>query len=217
MDWSKWYDERVTKYNEDHKRVACSSDQSMLSRYKVYLSNVTIKENMRVLDIGCGTGNFEEFVSDAVKNLTLIGVDSSSNMLKIAKQKDSSAFFLTGDILKLPFKDDYMDCVTCMGVLSAFDGSPNQAITEIVRILKPKGQLFITTMDKNYAGNHKYEKSSDDHARQSQTLFVPEEFGEYLQSLNVRIIKIAAFSTVDGSILPLHQWDKFFVYGEKGE
>ncbi|UCG69085.1 MAG: methyltransferase domain-containing protein [Thermoplasmata archaeon] len=216
MDWSKWYDERVAKYNEDYKRVACTSYQSMLSRYKVCLSNVAIEENMKILDIGCGTGNFEELLSRTNENISLIGLDNSSNMLKIAKKKDTSANFLKGDILRLPFKDDFLDCITCMGVLSAFNGSPNQAIKEIVRVLKLKGQLFITTMDKNYEGNHKYEKSPDDYARQSQILFVPEELSEYLESLGVKIIKIAAFSTSDGTILPLHQWDKFFIYGEKG-
>ena len=215
MDWAKWFEERAVKYNTDYRRASYTSERSMMSRFKICLSNMKIKENMKILDIGSGTGNFLELVEKEYGNVNVIGIDIAINMLNISRQKDINADLIKGNILKLPFKDSCMDGITCLEVLSNFDGSEKQALKEIVRVLALNGQLFLTAIDKNYAGNHRYERSPDDEARLNQRLYVPEELGELLRSLDMKNIRISAFSSIEGTPLPLHQWDKFFIYGIK--
>ena len=48
---------------------------------------VNIKPNSKILDAGCGTGNLLYLLLKQKKNLNLIGIDISPEMLKIAKRK----------------------------------------------------------------------------------------------------------------------------------
>ena len=215
MDWAKWFEERANKYDTDYQRVAYTSEKSMISRFKICLSTIKIKENMNILDIGSGTGNFLESVEKEFSNVNVIGIDIAINMLIISRQKDTNADFIKADVLKLPLKDGSMDCITCMEVLSNFNGSEEMALREIVRVLAPNGQVFLTAIDKNYSGNHIYEESPDDEARLNQKLYVPEELGDVLRSMDIKNVRISSFSSVEGIPVPLHQWDKFFIYGIK--
>src|SRR3989338_4365877 len=48
-------------------------------------------ESLNVLDCGCGTGRFAQLFSD--KKATVVGVDSSPNMLAMAQKKVPNATF----------------------------------------------------------------------------------------------------------------------------
>ncbi|UCE36855.1 MAG: class I SAM-dependent methyltransferase [Thermoplasmata archaeon] len=215
MQWTKWFDERAKSFNNDHEKVGYSSKKSMSYRYNICLSNIEIKENMSMVDVGCGVGNFEEFLSENYGNINMFGIDPSPNMVKVARQKNLPAEFFLGDIIRLPFKSNSMDCIISIAVLQNFDGSWEDALSEMVRILDQGGQLFFTTIDRNYKGHYEYEYLTDSEARLNTRSYVPKEISKFLESLGIKIIKMSAFSTADGTELPLHEWDKFFVYGIK--
>lgn len=72
----------------------------------------------RIIDIGCGTGNHSIRLSRLGYELT--GVDISSAMLKIAKEKDKRAMvrFVQGDMrkmVKIIRKDEKFDAAICLG------------------------------------------------------------------------------------------------------
>ncbi len=105
-----------------------------------------------VLDIGCGEGRHSLGLY-VDREVNAIGIDLSTEDLKIAKRRikdftvtdtnKSSCAFGVGDIQSLPFKDNAYDAVICSEVLEHLESLDN-AVSEIVRVLKPGGVLAVS-------------------------------------------------------------------------
>jgi ubiquinone/menaquinone biosynthesis C-methylase UbiE len=105
-----------------------------------------------VLDIGCGEGRHSIGLY-VDREVNAIGIDLSTEDLKIAKSRikdftvtdtnKSSCAFGVGDIQSLPFKDNAYDAVICSEVLEHLESLDN-AVSEIVRVLKPGGVLAVS-------------------------------------------------------------------------
>lgn len=64
-----------------------------------------------MLDIACGTGNYTMALENT--NLHMTGCDISNEMLKQAKEKSNTINWVEADVMKLPFKNNTFDGVTC--------------------------------------------------------------------------------------------------------
>ena len=101
-----------------------------------------------VVDIGCGPGYLINAIAKSLPHLRIIGVDISEDMLKAARN-NSSSFDLNkrikyrrGDVGELPFKDNAIDFVVSTFSLHHWS-DPGEALQEIHRVLKHKGQFII--------------------------------------------------------------------------
>lgn len=74
-----------------------------------------IKENDKVLDLGCGNGLMVPFILE--QGGFYQGVDISENLLKIAKEKYQKVNFFKGQVTALPFKNEEFDFVISFAVL----------------------------------------------------------------------------------------------------
>ncbi len=95
-----------------------------------------------VLDLCCGQGNVTEAL--IAQGHEVVGIDFSPEMLTIARRRAPEAEFIEADAQELPFEDDRFDCVVCnFGIMHI----PDQmgALAEIHRVLRPEGQLAMTT------------------------------------------------------------------------
>lgn len=99
-----------------------------------------------VLDSGCGTGVFSIiFARNGAAKVT--GIDISPGSLGTARSlKDkfglTNAEFKEQDMLHLPFADASFDIVWAWGTVH-HTTDPLGAITELMRVLKPGGSLFL--------------------------------------------------------------------------
>ena len=97
------------------------------------------------VDLGTGTGAvLRRFASRAAQS---IGIDSSRDMLAIARVNLEAAGIRNaqvrhGEIYALPFPDDFADFVTIHQVLHFLE-DPARALAEAARILEPGGRLLI--------------------------------------------------------------------------
>ena len=106
-----------------------------------------IKNGDKILDVGCGNGRLLEILKDKKVNYT--GVDVSEKLLEIAKKKYPQNEFLVANNLNLPFLDNNFDKVFSVAVLHTIPSEDlrKKAISELKRVLKPGGLLFITVWD----------------------------------------------------------------------
>jgi ArsR family transcriptional regulator len=98
----------------------------------------------RLVDIGTGTGRMIELF--APRAAYAIGIDKSSEMLRLARvkleQAGVSSSLRQGDMYALPLQDESADCVIIHQVLH-YAHSPAAAIVEAARVLSPGGTLLI--------------------------------------------------------------------------
>ena len=98
----------------------------------------------RVADIGCGPGVMVEAV--LARGWTFVGVDMSAHMIQEARAQFGhldGVSFQQGDVEALELADQWFDQAICMAVLEYLE-TPDQALAEIARILRPGGQAVIT-------------------------------------------------------------------------
>ena len=98
----------------------------------------------RLIDIGTGTGRMIELFGP--RSAEAIGIDRSSDMLRLARVKLEAAGIPSslrqGDMYALPLEDDVADTIIIHQVLH-YAHSPAAAISEAARTLKPGGTLLI--------------------------------------------------------------------------
>ncbi len=95
------------------------------------------------LDIGCGSGKSTDALIGLGYRVT--GVDFSPEAVNVCRGRfGDSAEFLEGSVLSLPFPDASFDYACCVHVLEHIpDADMPTAVSEIHRILRPGGYLFV--------------------------------------------------------------------------
>ena len=113
-----------------------------------------ISFGQRVLDVACGTGILARQVAKRVGTKgSVIGLDPNEGMLAIAKRKAPKVEWRQGRAELLPFDRDDFDAVVCQFGLMFFENR-RAAIAEMMRVLRPGGQLTVAVWDllKNIPG-----------------------------------------------------------------
>jgi ArsR family transcriptional regulator len=117
----------------------------------------------RLVDIGTGTGRMIELFGPLAEQS--IGIDRSSEMLRLARAKLESAGVQSslrqGDMYALPLLDGCADCVIIHQVLH-YAHAPADAIGEAARVLGPGGTLLVV----DFAAHEREElRARDAHMR----------------------------------------------------
>jgi 2-polyprenyl-3-methyl-5-hydroxy-6-metoxy-1,4-benzoquinol methylase len=116
-----------------------------------------MSENAKVLDAGCGEGRNLTY---CLKNgMDVFGIDQNPEAIQllklIAKQykiEDIEARFQVMKLDKILFPDRTFDVIICSAVLHFAKSLEHfkRMLSELVRLLKPGGKIFIRTMTDHY-------------------------------------------------------------------
>lgn len=117
----------------------------------------------RLVDVGTGTGRMIELFGP--RSSQAIGIDRSSDMLRLARVKLETAGIPSslrqGDMYALPLADQSADTIVIHQVLH-YAHSPAAAIAEAARVLSPGGTLLVV----DFAAHEREElRSTDAHIR----------------------------------------------------
>ena len=117
---------------------------------ELILKDANIKTNMKVLDVGSGTGIWaRKIVQKIAPNGEVIAVDISKNMIdrlneEVAKNEGMALIKGTvGDVYNLPFRNSEFDC-SFAGALFMYLREPLKALEELKRVTKEGGTITLT-------------------------------------------------------------------------
>ncbi len=114
-------------------------DVFLKSQKNVLFNEINNLPEGNLLEIGVGNGAHLQLY----KKHKIIGIDTSEAMLEIArKQNPGNVEILQMDGKALLFDDEQFDYVALSHVIAVVD-NPEQLLDEVLRVLKPNGQVFI--------------------------------------------------------------------------
>lgn len=106
-----------------------------------------LQRDDRVLDVACGTGIFARAARAQLGSGHLItGLDLNPGMLAVAEEKAADISWQQGSAESLPFEDNTFDVVVSQFGLMLFE-SPEKALREMWRVLRPDGRLIIAVFN----------------------------------------------------------------------
>lgn len=105
------------------------------------------QRRLRLMDIGCGTGRFLDFVKQAWPRLPAIGLDLSEPYVKEAERhlsRWSRIDLLVGNAERVPVADASLDAVTSIFMFHELPPEVRRTVLrEVARVLKPGGRFVI--------------------------------------------------------------------------
>ena len=120
-------------------------------RLEIILESLDKYDHATILDVGCGPGMMAEYAID--KGFEFFGIDISEKMIEECINNfghTRSTHFSVGKLQKLEFSDSSFDVVLCMGALEYIERDElENALAEMLRVLKPEGQIIMSLMNKN--------------------------------------------------------------------
>ncbi len=149
-----------------------------------------VSKHSRVLEVGCGTGHWSEYLS--YKDFNVTGIDVSAKMINIARQKHiRTGRFEIADGRNLPFEDESFDIAAAITVLE-FTTEPEKIVSEMVRCVKKKGVIIIGVLNALNRYNQK-RKNKHSGVYSSAHLFTPRQIQRLLGSYGIPRIQITGF------------------------
>ena len=103
---------------------------------------IQIKNNSKILDAGCGTGNFLRILENSGKKLDLYGIDISKKMLKIAEGKLKESKLKIESVEKMSFRDNSFDYIFSVDAFHHYS-KQGLVIKKFYKILKKNGCLAV--------------------------------------------------------------------------
>jgi len=105
------------------------------------------QRHLRLLDIGCGTGRFLDFVKQTWPRLQVVGLDMSDAYVRHAKRhlrRWSRISFVVGKAEAIPLPNSSQDAVTSIFLFHELPPKVRRsALRECAQVLKPNGRLIV--------------------------------------------------------------------------
>ena len=128
-------------------------ESKISKRLEEIVTALPLKEGLRILEIGCGTGVVAREIAKRLKNVYLLGLDRSSKAIEQsvfssrAEISTGKLHFKKAAIEEFDFDGDQLFDFAFAIRVGALDGRhpeiEQKALSNIAKVLKKNGKLFI--------------------------------------------------------------------------
>ncbi len=136
--------------HDSMRRTLAAQTDAIWPQERALLDRYPLPADARVLDAGCGTGEFSLRVCAQHGGWRVHGVDLLPELLDFARPRAATfgarLQFSQGDAYALPFAADQFDLACCRHVLQAVPRAAD-IIAELVRVTRPGGWLHLIAED----------------------------------------------------------------------
>ena len=111
------------------------------------IKNAKLKQDEHWLEIGCGSGSACREAAKIITEGTIIGMDPTPAMIRIATENTPSSIvqleYLLGAAENIPIENDSKTICIAINSLHHWNDY-KKGLAEILRVLKPRGRLIIS-------------------------------------------------------------------------
>jgi ubiquinone/menaquinone biosynthesis C-methylase UbiE len=153
------------------------------------IENSNPSEHQKVLDAGCGTGGFINYMTSEKKDFKIHGLELNPFAVSVAREKTGLAI-TQGDVLSIPFDNNQFDQVALVDVICHKKVDPVKVLSECCRCLKPGGSLHINTPAFNWL------KSGHDERVHTSERHTVNSLANLIMQTPLKIEKIAYWNSL---------------------
>lgn len=118
----------------DYYILGWESENAQQLRFQA-LSDCLDLNGKKILDVGCGVGDFHQYLKRRFKDFNYTGVDILNKMISAAKKKNTEGKFICADIFNNnPFEKNEFDAVFTSGMFNINFGNNKQFIIEAIKL-----------------------------------------------------------------------------------
>ncbi len=157
-----------------------------IHRYTFEALNISANDN--ILEIGMGNGNFVKDLFKIHPDINYVGCDFSEKMVEESTKNNTQLIaagkvaFHFANAAKLPLHDAAVNKIFTINTLYFWE-NPAEVLSELHRILQPKGQLTITIRPKEIMQHYAFVKYGF-------TLYAKEDLVDLLNNNHFSVINI---------------------------
>ncbi|KYM95618.1 PREDICTED: alkylated DNA repair protein alkB homolog 8 [Cyphomyrmex costatus] len=145
----------------------------------------SLEKGTLLLDVGCGNGKY----LNGNQNVFKMGCDYNSGLIDICRKRNFEV--IQCNCLYLPYKDDSVDAAISIAVIHHLSSDERRlrAISEIVRVLRPKGRclIYVWAMEQHRNSKDSLYVKSGKKSKESENINESEINYEKISECNITL------------------------------